>query len=349
MQPSSRLTLTSQMQPPVNTVVSDEELKRQRGERRLNFYRAVYSEFLGTLLFFIPIFGAVANSVLENWDPTTTTLGCAMTTGFFAVPLIFCFSSLSGAQFNPAIAFALWLTCKQSSRKFIAFSIVQFIAPFFTLLVIWGTFTGVDQAVWSAIALHPVKNANSGRIFFSEFVMTFLLTFIAFVMAFEDVQTLAKSPSRLSFLPNPFGSHEVEEEEIEEVGEFGDETNTVIVYSTTPQSKTGFTPFAIGFFLLAAILFGGSSGVGMNPARYLAPAVFANEWKYFGEYIVGEYLGAGLAALLVVYGPHSSKNSQSKNPSTSVEMIRQSLSMRRSTLASHSRRAPAPMATEENV
>ena len=269
-----------------------------RLQRRKQFYRAVYSEFFGTLIFFIPIYGVIANSIVEDWDETTKTLGIAISTGFYAIPIIFCFSSLSGAQFNPAITFALWLTKKQSTRKFLAFTLVQFIAPFLSLLIVWSNFPNVDHNVWEAIALKPVHNANRFNVFFTEMTMTFILTFIAFAMAFEESESIVQSSAKFDFLPalNP-----MDEEEDE------DENNAVIVYSSTPQSKSGFTPFGIGFFLVAVILYKGSSSIGMNPARYLAPAVFANEWKYAEMYILGEYIGAMLASLLVVYGPQSSR------------------------------------------
>ena len=78
------------------------------------------------------------------------------------------------------------------------------------------------------------------------------------------------------------------------------------LFSSTPQSKAGFAPFAIGFTLFAIILYGGSSGVVLNPARMIGPAIFSGVWDYCYIYWLGEFSGACLAAVTVVYGIQSS-------------------------------------------
>ncbi len=250
------------------------------------FLRAVYSEFLGTAIFLLPVLGAAANAYQSKWDPTLTLIALAFITGFQALAAIFCFSSLSGSQFNPAITFSLWVTRKISNRKCFAFIIAQLLASILVMGCIAGSFPGVNEDTYKALAVRPPDNATLGNIFFTEFLVSFLLTFVCFAMAFEEAQSARPSTMSLKAV---------------------EDADTVIMYSSTPQSKSGFAPFAIGFTLIAIVFYGGGSGVGLNPARMFGPALFANEWKDFHIYILGQVFGAVAAGLLVNYGPQSGK------------------------------------------
>ena len=56
---------------------------------------------------------------------------------------------------------------------------------------------------------------------------------------------------------------------------------------------------AIGMVLTMDILMGGTlTGASMNPARTLGPAVALGELTYFWMYLVGPFLGGGIAAML---------------------------------------------------
>jgi len=69
------------------------------------------------------------------------------------------------------------------------------------------------------------------------------------------------------------------------------------LYSTSPQTKTGFAPFAIGFTVGFLTLIGGAvSGGAFNPARVFAPALFSGEWKNQWVYWLGDLSGAAGAA-----------------------------------------------------
>lgn len=249
------------------------------------FLRGVYSEFLGTFIFLLPIFGCLANAHQSKWDPAFTLMAAAFITGMQAVATIFCFSSLSGAQLNPAITFALWLVSKVSNRKLVCFILAQLLASILAMGCVYGSFPGVNKDTLDSIAVQPPSNATLGNIFFTEYLMSFLLTFVCFAIAFEEAQSAQPSAMSLKAV---------------------EDTDTVIMYSSTPQSKAGFAPFAIGFTLIAIVFYGGGSGVGLNPARMFGPALFANVWDDFHIYLLGQVLGAATAALIVTYGPQSS-------------------------------------------
>jgi glycerol uptake facilitator-like aquaporin len=249
------------------------------------FLRSIYAEFLGSTMLFIVVYGVNANYIVKNYSSDMKEIINAFGSGFQVLTLIFCFSSLSGAQFNPAITFALWLVGKVSNRKCIFFILTQMLASVFAMILLYAMYPDIDYDILNATVSKGPGNASSANIFFSEFILTGFLTYTAFAMAFEEAQYI--NPSKMT------------------VQSYEDES--VIMYQTTPQSKAGFAPFAIGFTVLVLTFVGGGSGAGMNPARVFGPILFSNEWSNFYLYILGEFSGAGAAALLVHYGPHASK------------------------------------------
>jgi glycerol uptake facilitator-like aquaporin len=260
------------------------------------FLRSIYAEFIGSTMLFLVVYGVNANYVVRNLSVDLKEIFNAFGAGFQVVSLIFCFSSLSGAQFNPAITFALWLVGKVSNRKCVFFIITQMLASVFAMILLYVMYPDVDYDILNATVSKGPSNATAANIFFSEFILTGFLTFTAFAMAFEEAQYI--NPSKTT------------------VQSYEDEA--IIMYQTTPQSKAGFAPFAIGFTVLVLTFVGGGSGAGMNPARVFGPILFSNEWTNFYLYIFGEFSGAGAAALLVHYGPHASKRSISVKKDISV-------------------------------
>ena len=66
-----------------------------------------------------------------------------------------------------------------------------------------------------------------------------------------------------------------------------------------PRASKGFAGLAIGFTLIANILFGASlTGAAFNPARAFGPALIAGFWQDQWVYWVGPMLGGAVAALL---------------------------------------------------
>jgi aquaporin Z len=55
---------------------------------------------------------------------------------FTAISMIFSYSDISGAIFNPAISLALWLTGKLSNRKLILYVVFQLLGGFTALFII---------------------------------------------------------------------------------------------------------------------------------------------------------------------------------------------------------------------
>lgn len=264
--------------------------KELQAARHKAFLRAIYSEFMGTFIFFTMIMGPIAKCYSAKLDPTLASIICTFAASFTLIATIMCFSSLSGAQLNPAITLALWISKKISNRKCAAFIVAQISAAITVMLCIYGSFPDVHHDLLKALSVQSDPAASLGNIFFTEFLTTFILTYVAFAMAFEEAESLKASTMSLTAM---------------------EETDGLLMYSSTPQSKAGFAPFAIGFVLMGLVFYGGGSGVCMNPARLIGPALFSGVWDKWYMYFLGEVIGAVAAALLVDFGPQSGQREHS--------------------------------------
>lgn len=258
-------------------ILRDRSPEAKAGRRRM-LIRAAYGEFMCTLLFYAPIFCCIANGKVSNWNPEFTTLSSAFVAGFQAVGVSFAFSSVSGAQFNSAISFALWITGKLSNRRALLYILVQFFASVIGMVVVTIIFSGDMQSIYNSIAVVPPSGANQGKIFATEFFTTFFLTYIAFTVAFEDAESQKKENMSFQTISDSKG---------------------LTLYASTPQSKSGFAPFSIGLTIFSLNLVGGTSGAAFNPGRIFGPALFSGQWDDVWLYWLGEVIGAACAGLLV--------------------------------------------------
>lgn len=289
--------------------VSPEAKKR----RRHAMYRAAYGEFMCSLIFFTPIFCAIVNGVSRGWGSDIISLIAAFVSGLQAVGVCFAFSSVSGAHFNPAVSFALWLTGKLSNRKCIVYIFVQLLASIIAMGIAKAIFFDFDNdAFFEACAVVPVDDRYLGRVFSSEFFLTFFFVYVAFTVAFEDAEQLKKESMSIKAISDNVG---------------------LTVYASNPQSKTGFAPFAIGFNMFALCLCVGASGGAFNPARMFGPAIVTNRWDYFHVYFFGQMLGGATAGLVVnnlhrlgLQSPKDVSNTSAAAALSNVKIDRSSIS-----------------------
>lgn len=280
------------------SILLNPEEKKSEGffsSKNASFIRSIYGEFMGTFLFLLPVLGAVANTYRYNFSPETSTMIVALAGGCQLISVIFCFSSLSGSQLNPAITISLWICNKISNRKCLWNIIAQLLASILLTSCILLSFEeGSNSDFVKALAVIPPSKSSDGKLFFNEFLCTFILTYIAFAIAFEETasENTLSSISSLSLKSikdklSGKRNHSVDNGESEAKKKVLPETVSLI-YNTTPQSKLGFAPFTIGFTILALSLYGGASGPCMNPARIFGPNLLANSWdKKLILYILG--------------------------------------------------------------
>lgn len=268
---------TGMSSSPLSDAIKDTSPEAKWRRLKLVFL-AVYGEFCSTCFLLIPIYGALAHGYQSNWSNEFIVFTTALVTGLQVVSVTYSFSDISGAQWNSAISFALWLTGRLSNRKAACYVAIQLIASIVSILVVYGTFTHVTLDMLRAVALFPSPGADLGRLFATEFICTFILAHTAFTVALADADQQKKHTMSVQTV---------------------DDMDGLTLYTTTPQSKTGFAPFAIGFAAFSLSAFGGTYGVAMNPARMFGPAVMSGEWKYFYLYSIAELAGASFAGIFV--------------------------------------------------
>lgn len=287
-------------------LMRDKSPEAKAGRRRM-LLRACYGEFMCSLLFYTPIFCCVANGTISGWQSSTISLAAAFVSGFQAIAVSFAFSSVSGAQFNSAISIALWMTGKLSNRRTVVYVLVQLLASILGMVVVACIFHGNLSSVYDALAVTPIDDNELGRVFATEFFLTFFLTYIAFTVAFEDAEHQKKETMSFKTISDSKG---------------------LTLYASTPQSKTGFAPFSIGFTIFSLCLIGGTSGGAFNPGRLLGPAMFSGKWDYIYLYWLGEVVGAACAGLLVnnMHRIGIVQPTSRSNESTAKEVVNKALS-----------------------
>ena len=258
-------------------LLKDNSPEAKAGRRRM-LLRACYGEFMCSMLFYAPIFCSIANCQVNGYGGEYQNMIAAFVSGFQAIAVSFAFSSVSGAQFNSAISFALWLTGKLSNRRCLLYVSVQLFASIMSMVVVACIFHGNLSSVYDGIAVTPSDDTYLGKVFATEFFLTFFLTYVAFTVAFEDAENQKKESMSFKSISD---------------------TKGLTLYASTPQSKTGFAPFSIGLTIFSLNLLGGASGGAFNPGRLLGPAIFSGKWDYIYLYWIGELLGAACAGLLV--------------------------------------------------
>lgn len=248
-------------------------LSKKKG-RTIAMCYALYGEFMCTLIFFTVLFSAIGTCVFNGYSPAITNLVGAITAGLNCIAMIYTFSSVSGAHFNCNISFSLWLTGKLSNRRLFLYLFIQLIASVLAMGITMLMYKGDVDLLYSALAATPLPSDDKLQIFLTEFATTFILTYIIFFVVLEESES--EKHNNMSFI------------EIQN-------TKGLSLYASTPQSKTGFAPFAIGFIVFTLSL----CGAYFNQIRLFGPSLLSGKWDYWYIYYSGEILGSSLGALLV--------------------------------------------------
>lgn len=278
--------------------VTESDLKEFHKLRFKLLIRALYGEFAATFIYYVCVFGALANGFQNNWNPDLLTLAVAFVAAFEATAVIYTFANVSGAVFNPAITVAFWLTGKLSNRKCACYIAIQLIAVIAAMLVVYICFPTPDQALFDFLSVTPRPGVSLWKIWATEFISTAILTYVAFTIVYEDAA--AQIAADQSFRA------------------YTDESQQLTVFAATPQSKSGFAPFVIGFTVASLVLFSGASGAAMSPCRMFGPAVFSGKWDRWYVYYSAEFAGAA-AAGVVAHALHYYAADAPAAPSTSAD------------------------------
>lgn len=141
----------------------------------------------------------------------------------------------------------------------------QLVGAVFSALILLATFPedfdlggGKQGNAAAAVAVHPAADADLGNAFLTELILTFILVYVIFAVAFDTVDD-----NKVHVVNTPEGK--------QKVGNSGNLT----IYTTSGATKAGFAPIAIGFTLGFLCFMGGSvSGGAFNPARVFGPCMY---------------------------------------------------------------------------
>lgn len=263
--------------PDMKTAIPDNSPEAQK-QKRWVLIKAVLGELLCTFLFIYIVCATQANFV--RLKTVLNPVVGALSTGFASVALIYSFADVSGAHFNPAVTFATIVTRKTGLTKGLMYIGAQLVGAVFSSLILLATFPEDFELgnAASEVAVRPAADANIGNAFLTELILTFILVYVIFAVAFDTVDT-----KNVQVVNAPGGKKK----------EGG---NNLTIYTTSGATKAGFAPIAIGFTLGFLCFMGGSvSGGAFNPARVFGPALVGNVWDSHWLYWIADFLGAGMA------------------------------------------------------
>eukprot|EP00040_Diaphanoeca_grandis_P000399 m.15318 g.15318 ORF g.15318 m.15318 type:complete len:345 (-) comp10529_c0_seq1:169-1203(-) len=241
------------------------------------YFRAGFAEFIATLLFVF--FGVGSVCALGASGSAPTPINYALGFGFGITLLATSIGGISGGHMNPSISLAMVVTGNISVTKFFIYIFAQFTGGIFGGGLLWGMVDGeysisnefgnsTEQRNLYATGLGLHDSITPAQGLFIEMMGTLLLLYTVFFIAVSAGNISSKSNSA--------------------------SMNDVI---------SAMAPLPIGFSVVVAHLFAGPfTGCGINPARALGAAVWADEafWESrTGEHFWIYFIGPVLAALVV--------------------------------------------------
>jgi aquaporin TIP len=107
-----------------------------------NAWNGVVAEMVGTFLFFFVGIGAIGALQLTNSgnpvDPASSLIVVALAHGVVLAVLISALGPVSGAHFNPAVTFAVWVAGAIPWRRGVAYVLAQLIGAIVAAWLVWA-------------------------------------------------------------------------------------------------------------------------------------------------------------------------------------------------------------------
>lgn len=133
------------------------------------------SEFIGTAMLLIAVIGSgIMGSGLAQGNDAIALLANAIATGCMLYVIITVLGPISGAQFNPAVSFAVYLRGQLSTRAFAGYVTAQIAGA---VMGVWAAHLMFDLPVLQTSA---TMHRTGGAQWFSEGLATLGLLFVIF-------------------------------------------------------------------------------------------------------------------------------------------------------------------------
>jgi len=285
----------------INKIVQEQmKLKAENRTKRILLIKAIGGELLCTTLFIFIICATSYNYKRQANHYTSEPLIGAIATGFCSVALIYSFADVSGANFNPAVTFATFVTGKINALKCVMYMIAQMSGAVIASILLLIAFPG--NTVVKDVVAHRSGDTSIWEALVMETILTYILVYVIFATAFDKIEKKDFSNDvKVDF----------DEDEMEAAAATGAVKSKTVrpkltVYTTSGDSKGGFAPIAIGFTLGFLVFIGGTvSGGCFNPARAFGPALVAWDWKDQWIYWLADFFGAFLAGYTQMIFAHN--------------------------------------------
>jgi len=273
----------------INKIVQEQmKIKAENRTKRILLIKAIGGELLCTTLFIFIVCATSYNYHRQKNQYTSEPLIGAIATGFSSVALIYSFADVSGANFNPAVTFATYVTGKINALKCAMYIIAQMSGAIMASLLLLIAFPG--NTVVKDVVAHRSADTTIWEALVMEAILTYILVYVIFATAFDKIENTNENV-KVDF----------DEDEMEAAVQTGKVSSKTVrpkltVYTTGGNSKGGFAPIAIGFTLGFLVFIGGTvSGGCFNPARAFGPALVAWDWGDQWIYWLADFFGAALA------------------------------------------------------
>ena len=148
-------------------------------------WRAIFAEFIATLLFvFVGAGAVVASGSLTGGELTPARLGVIAAGHGLAIALLVCVTAkISGGHINPAVTFAAVLTRKISVAKGSTYVAAQLVGAVIGALLLAAVVPNEMESHLGAHTLAPGVTLGMGVLM--EIILTFVLVFVVFAAAFD--------------------------------------------------------------------------------------------------------------------------------------------------------------------
>ncbi|RKP22173.1 aquaporin-like protein, partial [Rozella allomycis CSF55] len=252
--------------------------------------KALLGEFLATFIFLFVVMATGVNVYRLGGDAVGIIIG-GVGTGFTAVAVIYSFADVSGAHFNPAVTFGTMVMGKTSWIKGAGYIGVQLFAAVIATAFLAVVFPEKGNVVFSEVLVSVYKDTNVINAVVTEFILSFILVYVIFAVAFDTVDSTNAAPIVTG---NALKDRSI--------------GRNLTIYTTSGSTKAGFAPIAIGFTLGFLCFIGGStSGGAFNPARAFGPAILTGKFDLHWVYWLGDFAGAAFAGFIQSFLAHKPK------------------------------------------
>lgn len=230
--------------------------------------QSLFAECVCSMIFGYAVYAAILNT--KSLENASTDLYVPLAVCFSAIAIIYTFLDHTICHFNPAITLSAMLTMKLPVLTGLFYIIAQVIGFILAVCLVAVNFSFDWDETMTLISPAKVDASLSNTaLFFTEFVLTAILVFVAF----ENGVNSKRNPE-FSF------------------------------YGDTPQvDRSIVVPLIIGLTLgFLALLAPTTSGGAFNPGLIFAPSLLGNTWNSDAwEFYVGEFTGGLFGALLQVW------------------------------------------------